>query len=359
MTTPYPQALELLKQALVEGPSYEDYVSIVGARDDVLARFGALFTRERVATLREDEFRAFLDLKNNRHWSGLHRMGPRICRDMPRLRAALDVLLDEGRPIDARVDHAVERISGMGKAIVTAVLHVARPDTYGVWNTTSEGGLKHLGLWPRFERGTTLGQKYAQVNDILVRLAADLDIDLWTLDALLWVPVDPDEQPAPVRGAAGPSDSVEVAAADDDDGAVSGQSFALESHLQRFLWDNWDQTELFRDWEVYTEPGDDERGYEYPCDVGRIDILARSHDGKRWLVVELKRGRTSDQTVGQVLRYMGWIKHELAAPGESVEGLVIAHDNDDRLAYALEMVPSVTLRHYEVSFRLKAPRRSR
>ncbi|MCB9536169.1 MAG: hypothetical protein H6704_07885 [Myxococcales bacterium] len=109
----------------------------------------------------------------------------------------------------------------------------------------------------------------------------------------MWVPVDPDEQPAPVRGAAGPSDSVEVAAADDDDGTVSGQSFALESHLQRFLWDNWDQSELAHDWEVYTEPGDDERGYEYPCDVGRIDILARSHDGERWLVVELKRGRTA------------------------------------------------------------------
>ena len=129
----------------------------------------------------------------------------------------------------------------------------------------------------------------------------------------------------------------------------------LEAHLQQFLWQNWDHTELGVEWARYTEPGDPERGFEYPCDVGRIDILAKHRTQPRWLVVELKRGRTSDQTVGQILRYMGWIRHELAEDGEQIEGLVIAHDGDAKLRYALDMVPNVSLKRYEVEFRLVAP----
>lgn len=246
---------------------------------------------------------------------------------------------------------------GMGKAIVTAILHVAYPSRYGVWNATSEVGLKHIGQWPHFDRGVSLGQKYVAVNELLVRLARDLDIDLWTLDTLLWVPMPEMGRPAPVRS------SISAAAIDVDDAqlyveegaaevVIEAQRFALEAHLQRFLWTNWDQTELGREWARYTEPGDPQRGYEYPCGVGRIDILAKHRTEPRWLVVELKRGQSGDDTVGQVLRYMGWIQNELAEGGERVEGLVIAQDVDDKLRYALQMMPSVGLKLYKVDFQL-------
>ena len=40
------------------------------------------------------------------------------------------------------------------KGIITAILHVAYPNRYGVWNTTSDGALVELGLMPpQFERG--------------------------------------------------------------------------------------------------------------------------------------------------------------------------------------------------------------
>jgi restriction system protein len=45
--------------------------------------------------------------------------------------------------------------------------------------------------------------------------------------------------------------------------------------------------------------------------------------GRRYLVIELKKGRSSDVVVGQILRYMGFIKNELAVNGESVRGIII------------------------------------
>jgi hypothetical protein len=39
---------------------------------------------------------------------------------------------------------------------------------------------------PQFERGARFGDRYAAINQILVTLAAALNTDLWTLDALFW-----------------------------------------------------------------------------------------------------------------------------------------------------------------------------
>jgi RecB family endonuclease NucS len=45
-------------------------------------------------------------------------------------------------------------------------------------------------------------------------------------------------------------------------------------------------------------------------------------------VVELKRGRASDVVVGQALRYMGFVKEQLAEDDQTVEGAIIALDDD-------------------------------
>jgi RecB family endonuclease NucS len=103
------------------------------------------------------------------------------------------------------------------------------------------------------------------------------------------------------------------------------------------------------------EDNDPETAYEYPTDVGDIDLLAKHRTQPRWLVVELKRGQTSDDTVGQILRYIGWIRKHLAKPKESVEGLIIARSVDDNLRYAASEVPHVKLMEYQVSFHLHAP----
>jgi len=74
---------------------------------------------------------------------------------------------------------------------------------------------------------------------------------------------------------------------------------------------------------------------------------------RRLLVVELKKGRAGDAVFGQVLRYMGYVKEELAEADQTVLGVVIARDDDIRLQRALSMTPTITFYRYQVSFRLK------
>lgn len=128
-------------------------------------------------------------------------------------------------------------------------------------------------------------------------------------------------------------------------------AFAMEKHLEHFLVANWNQTTLGREFSIYEEEGE-LRGQQYMTDTGPLDILAVSKDRKRLLIVELKRGRASDVVVGQILRYMGYVKDELAADDQSVEGVIIALEDDQRLRRALSVVPAVRFFRYEVSFKL-------
>jgi restriction system protein len=83
-----------------------------------------------------------------------------------------------------------------------------------------------------------------------------------------------------------------------------------------------------------------------------IDILAVSKDRKRLLVVELKRGRVSDVVVGQVLRYMGFVKEQVAEADQTVEGAIIALDDDQKLRWALMSVPSSSFYRCQIGFKL-------
>jgi len=128
-------------------------------------------------------------------------------------------------------------------------------------------------------------------------------------------------------------------------------AFALEKHLEDFLVFNWSQTELAKKYDLVTDEGV-VVAQQYQSDTGPIDILAISKDKKEFLVIELKKGRASDVVVGQILRYMGFVKNELAVNGEQVKGIVIALDDDLRLRNAISMVSSVEFYRYEINFKL-------
>lgn len=128
-------------------------------------------------------------------------------------------------------------------------------------------------------------------------------------------------------------------------------AFAMEKHLEDFLVQNWQQTELGRSFDIYEEDGECV-GQQYPTDTGPIDILAVSKDRKNLLVVELKKGRASDVVVGQTLRYMGFVQEELAEDGQKVAGVIIALNNDQRIRRALMAVPAISFYRYEIIFKL-------
>ena len=152
--------------------------------------------------------------------------------------------------------------------------------------------------------------------------------------------MEPPPPPPPAAGS--PADIVQ-----------RGESFALERQLEEFLLENWDRMPLAKDWNIYSTRDDPEAGRQFPTDVGRIDILEVDKKQSRFLVVELKRDQSTDQTVGQALRYVGWVKKHLAKGGQGVEALIIARKVNKEAHYALSTLPNVRMMTYEVEFRLR------
>ena len=132
-------------------------------------------------------------------------------------------------------------------------------------------------------------------------------------------------------------------------------AFALEKHLEDFLVANWSQTELGKNYDIFTEDGETV-GQQYQSDTGPIDILAVSKDKKELLVIELKKGKASDNVVGQIQRYMGFVSEMLAEKEQVVKGIIIALEDDIRIRRALSVAKNIEFYRYEITFKLsKAP----
>ena len=126
--------------------------------------------------------------------------------------------------------------------------------------------------------------------------------------------------------------------------------FALESHLEHFIIENWEQTILAKDYDIFQDG--ELTGKQFPTDTGPIDILAISKDKKELLVIELKKGRASDSVVGQIQRYMGYIKDEFLESGQKVKGIIIALENDTKVKRALSVTNDIDFYQYKINFDL-------
>lgn len=137
-------------------------------------------------------------------------------------------------------------------------------------------------------------------------------------------------------------------AVEDQDEVFQGPNeFAYESDLRDFLARNLGLIEpglaLYEDEEI--------KGVEFPVGGRYIDILAI--DKTRTLVViELKVSRGHERTVGQLLRYMGWIAKNQAEDGQKVRGIIAAREISDDLKLACAYLPNVSLFEYKLSVSL-------
>jgi len=127
--------------------------------------------------------------------------------------------------------------------------------------------------------------------------------------------------------------------------------FYMESQLEDFLIENWDLTALGQRYDLIKDEHDELVSQQYKTDIGRIDILAKEKETGRYVILELKKGQTSDDTIGQIARYMGWIE-EHRSNGEPTKGVIIAARYDDRLYYAAKKLKDVELYLYKVDFKL-------
>ncbi len=128
-------------------------------------------------------------------------------------------------------------------------------------------------------------------------------------------------------------------------------AFPFESHLRDFIVKNLDSLRIDgKRLRLYI----DDRGVsgvEYRTAVGIIDILTIDEEG-HFVVFELKLSKGQDRTLGQILRYMGWVQQNMAV-GQLVRGIIVAHQMSDELRYAVSITPTILLFEYEVSFIIK------
>ncbi len=138
-------------------------------------------------------------------------------------------------------------------------------------------------------------------------------------------------------------------AALEDESCSDKSTFYMEKELENFLIRNWEHTSLGRELDLIDE--NEKFSQQYPTDIGKIDILSIDRKTGQYVVIELKKDKTSDDVVGQIARYMGWVQKN-KANGKTVRGIIIASENDIRLSYALSQIPNAELMLYKVDFTL-------
>ena len=126
--------------------------------------------------------------------------------------------------------------------------------------------------------------------------------------------------------------------------------FFLEQQLEDFLIENWKSLEFSQRYDLIFEEGE-LKSQQYKTDVGIIDILAIDKKDGALVVIELKKNQTSDAVMGQILRYMGWIKEK--NENKKVKGVIVAGHFDERLYYAQLTQNNIDVYLYELDFKLK------
>jgi len=125
----------------------------------------------------------------------------------------------------------------------------------------------------------------------------------------------------------------------------------LEDHLHTFIYQNIGKKGPLGRLQVYADERSRSLGKLYTVEVGEIDMLCIDLDSPTgdFVVLELKR-RSSDETVGQISRYMGWVQEKLCTPPQTVRGIIMAQEGDRHLEYALKVNPRITVKYINIKF---------
>jgi len=135
----------------------------------------------------------------------------------------------------------------------------------------------------------------------------------------------------------------------DEKSSISSGLFYMEQQLEDFIIENWEETEFGKKYDLIYEDGD-LKSQQFKTDIGKIDILAKDKKNQNYVVIELKRNQTSDDTVGQITRYMGWVEEKLG--DRNVKGIIVAGKYDEKLYYAQKRLKDIEVFLYQVNFKL-------
>jgi len=283
----------------------------------------------------------------------------RVIRDKDKFRKMVIYLLDEELNIIKRINEVLSgsyRIEGAGKALITSFLMDFNPDKYCLWNNKTELGISVLGL-EMYEAKDSMGNKYLKVLNKLTYLkdiAPELNLSLGDIDLFLHTISAEREGIERVKQLVEgdlPYDEVIKGVLDEDSLTLSKENveFVMEKYLEEFIESNFDKINFGAELELYQD--EENYGRQYQTPIGKIDLLSKDKKNNDFVIIELKKGKSSDIVIGQILRYMGWVKENLAKD-KNVRGIIIAKEKDDRIEYALKLMPMVDLYLYNIKFEL-------
>jgi hypothetical protein len=172
-----------------EGIFFENVPLWIAARRNAYHEFRNKFSQGKLVSWEKlsEDYRQFLYFKHNLSWTTLYRSGLQALTDIERLWKLLTFVQDETIDVETRVEQGLEGkyyCQGIGKNILTALLHTFNPDKYGVWNSRTEDTLRIIRREP--SSFINLGKRYVAINGELLQLSRELDSDLPTVDGFMW-----------------------------------------------------------------------------------------------------------------------------------------------------------------------------
>lgn len=277
-------------------------------------------------------------------------------------------LLYSDKPLTERIDTFQEKITKfygelfkerkMGKAskapviplnLIAIFLACSNPDKYYFYKAFSYLATAEM-LEMEFDRSRSAGTTYVEVlrfADLVKEKSIKLygpDVD--NVDTQSFIFMLPE-----ITDVGNEAPEAEPVLPEDD--------FFSESHLENYILAHWKEIGEFDEYEIVK--GSAKSGGQFPTDVGIIDILAKHKNKNEWLVVELKarEGRSGDDAVGQLLRYMGFIKENKVQDGGKVRGFLITGKEDKKVKIAVSVTQNIEYKIYSVkiayeNFKLRA-----
>lgn len=122
------------------------------------------------------------------------------------------------------------------------------------------------------------------------------------------------------------------------------EGIRLEEELEEELVGNLKILKKFGyDLNLYFDLTSNQSGRQLICkgNGGRIDLLCYDKNQNKYVVIELKNVRASQNTFGQISNYMGWVQVRIAK-GIPVSGLVISRGYDTRFESALKITDRIS-----------------
>lgn len=288
--------------------------------------------------LTKSEMEAFLRFDVNKSWTGLERRGIEALTDFEKFKRTIQFLLREDIDIKERIEKVVNsegefHVKGMGKNLATCILHICYPEKYGVLNNVVDDALEKIGRAPEDKWGESFGDWYWRINESLIGIAKELNTDLMEVDCLMYYLS---------RKEIKKEEKVEIEA----------ESISEDKVLRPLIVEKLN--ELFPKYKLFVdEDGGDGINY-YMEGAGRCDILCTDKDSRDLIILELKKGRSGDEVVGQVQKYIGWAMENLCEKGQNVKGVIIVKEVDEKLRLAVLPVKNlISIKEYSMNITLQ------